>query len=53
MNCWGDKKKLLESFVKTKELVLAKNKKEKKNCIRNKTLDNICNYIKTNTKINL
>jgi DNA polymerase-3 subunit alpha len=31
MRDWGDKKKLLESFVKTKELVLAKNKKEKKN----------------------
>jgi DNA polymerase-3 subunit alpha len=31
MNCWGDQKSLLASFVKTKELVLAKNKKEKKN----------------------
>jgi len=31
MSAWGNKKTLLESYVKTKELVIAKNKKEKKN----------------------
>lgn len=31
MNAWGDKNKLLNSFLKTKEIVIAKNKKEKKN----------------------